>query len=338
MHQIKCTNVIKNTLCSHFEADLLNDIGKNKFSLLMDESNDISVLKLLGISIIYYSDIHKKVVSTYLGLLEIEECDAENIILAIKNLLRTKNLKLTNVTAIGIDNASVMTGINNGVYANLKTEVPSLILIRCICHSIQLATLHASAEALPKILKFIITETHKWFAYSAAGQSKYRNLYKALNDGPNPLKILRDFPTRWVAIQPAVERVLGQWLELTTLFSITRHSDKCYTFELLYKMYSDEKNLLYFLFLNPVLIEVQQVNKLLEAKSVDKVKLLNELILLIKSIGKKIVLPTSNIDILITTVDYFLNPKPGVGNLFRTADRFKSENFSRTGLKININI
>ena len=104
-------------MCSHFEANLLNDIGKNKFSLLIDESNDISVLKLLGISIIYYSDIHKKVVSTYLGLVEIEECDAENIVLAIKNLLRMKNLNLTNLITIGTGNASVMTGINNGVYA-----------------------------------------------------------------------------------------------------------------------------------------------------------------------------------------------------------------------------
>ena len=195
-------------MCSQFEADLLNDIGKNKFSLLIDESNDISVLKLLGISIIYYSDIHKKVVSTYLGLVEIEECDAEKIVLAIKNLLRTKNLKLTNLIAIGTDNASVMTGINNGVYAKLKTEVLSFIF-RCICHSIHLATSHASAEALPKILNFIIVKTYKWFAYSVVRQSKCRNLYKALNDGANPLKILRDCQTRWLAIQPAVERILG---------------------------------------------------------------------------------------------------------------------------------
>ena len=52
IHQTKCTNIIKNILCSHFEADLLKDIGKNKFSLLIDESNDKSILKLLGISII----------------------------------------------------------------------------------------------------------------------------------------------------------------------------------------------------------------------------------------------------------------------------------------------
>ena len=171
---------------------------------------------------------------------------------------------------------------------------------------------------LPKILNFIIAETHKWFANSAVIQSKYRNLYKALNDGANPLKILRDCQTRWLTIQPAVKRILGQWLELTTLFSITRHSDKCYTSELLYEMYYDEKNLLYFLFLNPVLIEVQQVNKLFEAKSVDKVKLLNELILVITSIGKKIVLPTSNINILTTKMDDFLNPKPYLGYQFET--------------------
>ena len=127
-------------------------------------------------------------------------------------------------------------------------------------------------------------------------------MYKALNDGANPLKIPRDCQTRWLAIQPAVERILGQWLELKTLFSITRYSEKCYTVEILHEMYSDEKNLLYFFFLNPVLIEVQPANKLFEAKNVEKVKLLNELILLITSIGKKLVLPTSNINISTTKV------------------------------------
>ena len=70
---------------------------------------------VLGISIIYYSNSLKKIVSTYFGLVEIEECDAEHIVLAIKNLLRTKNLKLLDLIAIGTNNASVMTGINNGV-------------------------------------------------------------------------------------------------------------------------------------------------------------------------------------------------------------------------------
>ena len=126
--------------------------------------------------------------------------------------MRTKNLKLINLIAVGTDNASVMTDINNVVYAKLKTEVPSLVLIRCICHSIRLATSHASAEALLRNLDFIIAEIHIWFAYSAVKQSKYRNFCKALNDGANPLKIPTDCQTRWLAIglQPAAERILGQ--------------------------------------------------------------------------------------------------------------------------------
>ncbi len=42
----------------------------------------------------------------------------------------------------GTDNASVMVGINKGVYKQLKEEVPSLVHIRCVCHSVQLAVSH----------------------------------------------------------------------------------------------------------------------------------------------------------------------------------------------------
>ena len=54
MHRTKCTNIIKNTLSGHFNADLLKDIGRNKSSLLIDESDNISALKLLGIHIHIY--------------------------------------------------------------------------------------------------------------------------------------------------------------------------------------------------------------------------------------------------------------------------------------------
>lgn len=69
-------------------------------------------------------------------------------------------LDLQNLLAIGTDNASVMVGINNGVYAKLKAEVPSLILIRCLCHSLQLAVSHAMTDTLPRNLEFLIHETY----------------------------------------------------------------------------------------------------------------------------------------------------------------------------------
>lgn len=327
MHRTKCTNIIKNTLCRYFQTDLQEDIGENNFSILIDESNDITVHKLLGMSIIYYSNSERKVVSTYLGLIELESCNAEHIVSGIKIVLNSNKLKLMNLVAIGTDNANVMVGINNGVYAKLKAEIPSLILIRCVCHSIQLAVSQASAECLPRSLNFMIVETHKWFSHSPVRQIQYKNLFQTLNSGSLPLKIPRDCQTRWLSIQPAVQRILEQWLELKTHFQVTRLSEKCYTAEILYEMYSDEKNLAYLLFLNPVLIEVQQVNKLFESKNIEKVKLLNDLILLIKSIGKKLVLPTCNIDLLNSNIDDYLNDKPYLGYRFEIKiEELKNQN------------
>ena len=59
----------------------------------------------------------------------------------------------------------------------------------------------------------------------------------------------------------------------------------------------------------PILTEVQ-VNKLFESKNIEKVKLLNDLTMLMKSIAKKLVLPTCNIDLLNSNIEEYLDPKP----------------------------
>lgn len=51
-------------------------------------------------------------------------------------------------------------GINNAVYQKLKAEVPNLILIRFVCHSLQLSVSVATAEALPRNLEILVTETY----------------------------------------------------------------------------------------------------------------------------------------------------------------------------------
>ena len=82
---------------------------------MIDESTDITVVKLLGVSIIYFSNI-EKVVSTYLGLIELEACDAESIVNAIKTMLNYKELNISKLAAIGTDNASVMVLVSTVVY------------------------------------------------------------------------------------------------------------------------------------------------------------------------------------------------------------------------------
>lgn len=58
------------------------------------------------------------------------------IVEAIKHVLEEFRLNVRNLVGIGRDNASVMTGVNNRVYQKLKAEVPNMILVRCVCHSL----------------------------------------------------------------------------------------------------------------------------------------------------------------------------------------------------------
>jgi len=49
LHRTKCSQVIKEVFAPFFRRSLRNDIGNGAYSLLLDESTDISVHKQLGI-------------------------------------------------------------------------------------------------------------------------------------------------------------------------------------------------------------------------------------------------------------------------------------------------
>lgn len=92
LHRTKCTNIIKNVLAPHFIKEIVTDLGDQEYSLLLDESTDISVVKLLGISIRYFSRSSKKIISTFLGLVEIEDGSANSIVNGIKQVLLRLNI------------------------------------------------------------------------------------------------------------------------------------------------------------------------------------------------------------------------------------------------------
>jgi len=215
LHRTKCTAIIKNVLCPYFQNNLKDDIGNGRFSILVDESTDISVIKYLGITAIYYSTFQNKIVTTFFGLEELVECNAAAIVKAILNSLKAYELDIKNVIGIGTDNASVMVGINNGVHKILKEKIPQLILIRCVFHSLQLATSYACSETMPRNLEYLISETYNWFSKSTLRKQAYRHIFKVMNDDHEPLKIVQACNTRWLRcsdaqIESAVVRIIDQ--------------------------------------------------------------------------------------------------------------------------------
>lgn len=91
-----------NTFYAHFTLiDLLNSIGSRHYSILIDESTNISVIKLLGITILYFSKDTSEVISTYLALVETTTCDVISITNAIINTLKIKDLSIKELVGIG---------------------------------------------------------------------------------------------------------------------------------------------------------------------------------------------------------------------------------------------
>lgn len=107
--------------------------------------------------------------------------------------MQREGLNINKLSGLGTDNASDMVGVNNGVYELLtsKYDLKNLVLVRCVCHSLQLALSAATEETLPRNLDFLIRETYNWFEHSTIRQQAYLNIHKLINDDKKPLKILK---------------------------------------------------------------------------------------------------------------------------------------------------
>ena len=81
LHRTKCTYLIKNILGPYFKRELMKDLQASPcFSLLVDESTDISITKILAFSLRYYSPRFKQIKETFLALEDMIHSDANELI------------------------------------------------------------------------------------------------------------------------------------------------------------------------------------------------------------------------------------------------------------------
>lgn len=156
----------------------------------------------------------------------------------------------------------------------------------------------AAKHTIPRKIEFLIRESYDWFSKSSLRQDSYKNLYAAINEGKEPLKIVQACQTRWLSVEVAVSRIVDQWLELKTHFQVARNSERCYMAEELYGLYKGDQNFLFLSFLRQILKNVQSVNKLFEAENVDPTRLYGELKSLIIQLAEMVKVPHIKIDLL----------------------------------------
>ena len=114
------------------------------YSIVLDESTDLSTLKQLGVVVHYLDMDTASPVCQYVKLLEIASvhATADVVTSLITHYLEDHAAPapgLCQLAGASCDGASVMMGPENGVMARLKMKVPDLIVTHCSAHRLALA-------------------------------------------------------------------------------------------------------------------------------------------------------------------------------------------------------
>ncbi|KAL4089882.1 hypothetical protein QTP88_024823 [Uroleucon formosanum] len=110
------------------------------FSILADETADISGTEQLSIGIRYISfeSENPVVKEEFLGFVALTDMHAKIVAKSIIHFLRNSGLNLNILVGQGYDGCSAMSGIHNGVQAIIKNEFTKAVFVHCSSHRLNL--------------------------------------------------------------------------------------------------------------------------------------------------------------------------------------------------------
>ncbi|XP_068239267.1 SCAN domain-containing protein 3-like [Palaemon carinicauda] len=291
LHRTKCTHIITSVISPSFKAELKKGVQGKKFSLLVDETTDISVEKLLAICIRYFDEDCGKILTAFLGLYPIVHATGEALFKAVKDSMTEYNICLSDCIGIACDGASVMVGEYNSVWSRIKEVSPNCILNKCVCHSLALCV-QKSFEKLPANLGFLLADIPGWFSNSTVRRQAYKTLFESMHEPEEEeeevsksiknthMPFLKTSSTRWLVRGRVIKRLIENWNELRCYFSIAMQEgtqDVRYRARILHEMLCDEINYLYLIFLSPIVSEFEKINAFFQSTNSDPEMMTKEL-------------------------------------------------------------
>eukprot|EP00794_Sanderia_malayensis_P002936 gene2936-biopygen2413 len=223
LHRRKCTNIISNVVAPAIKEELAKDVKGKTFSVILDESTDISTTKLLCVMVRYHSDSHNKIMTSFVELVPVIEATGETLFQALSSCLVGIGLRIQDCIGYGCNGASVMVGEHNSVWSRLRDVAPNCIQVKCICHSLALCIKYAF-ETLPSSLGFLLSEIPKWFSKSTVRREAFKTLFNVMNAGNDrmgtPLPFQKSSTTRWLVRGKVVYNCLVNWEELKAYFAV----------------------------------------------------------------------------------------------------------------------
>lgn len=257
MRATKASYLIQEGIAYHEKMEISDICRKVKFSLIIDESTDISVSQVLAIVIRYFDIQRGDVVDNLLDTVSVENGTAEGLYESVKRTFNEKGIPMCNIIGFGSDNCSTMMGNKSGFQALLKKDVPSLFVMGCVCHSFALCASHA-VKVLPSYLEIFIKNISSYFSRSSKRIKDFTLMQDVTNTENH--KIPKLAQTRWLSRGNVVKVILEQWDALLLYFESESKVDKIDGANALYETMKNKGTQHLLLFLNYILEKVNTLN------------------------------------------------------------------------------
>lgn len=134
------------------KEDLAMKLKNVLFSVMIDESTDISQTQNLCIIVRFYDSIQGKITSCFWELYQIfnnvdnsNEASAEHIYNCVKKSFDKYLVPFSNIIGFGSDGCNAMVGEKNSVRTRFEQDCPGIYIMKCICHSLHLCASNVCA-------------------------------------------------------------------------------------------------------------------------------------------------------------------------------------------------
>jgi hypothetical protein len=116
---------------------IIKDLGDSLFSILIDESCDISIKEQMVV-VLRYVDNNGHIIEHFLGIQHLRDTTASSFKAAIEALFSKHGLSISRLHGQGYHGASNMGGEFNGLKALILNSNPSAYYVHCFAHRLQL--------------------------------------------------------------------------------------------------------------------------------------------------------------------------------------------------------
>lgn len=259
--QLQCgrtkSSQLAEDLANKAKEKILLAIRKTKFSLIVDETTDLSTRKSLVLVVRYVDQLSKKINDRFLALLELVKTDSASIYEVIKIFFEKNEIPLNNLIGLATDGASVMAGEINGLQAKFKQDI-DLFYLKCTCHSLHLCSAYA-CKKLPLEIEKLCRKVYKFFSFSSKRINEFIEFQEYCSQKPH--KILGISETRWLNLEQVINRIIEKWDPLKLYFLSCYLEVRGVQASDLAKLMHQPEMKIYFLFLSFILKIINNLNK-----------------------------------------------------------------------------